>query len=125
MTRDRTAITPEETNNQKEIPLAGIRMDEQTRCEHYNSEVDIVSIRFPCCDTFYPCYKCHRSLTDHKAEQWECSEFDTEAIYCGNCGSVFTITEYINGGTQCPKCHSEFNAECEHHYERYFVVDEK
>lgn len=34
----------------------GAIIDDDTRCEHYHSELDIISIKFKCCLRFYPWY---------------------------------------------------------------------
>ena len=34
-------------------------VDEETRCAHNGTERDVVAIRFHCCDTYYPCHRCH------------------------------------------------------------------
>jgi len=36
--------------------VRGVDVGPETRCRHYDSELDVIAIRFPCCETFYPCY---------------------------------------------------------------------
>ena len=39
--------------------VAGNVIDSETRCAHYHTELDIIAIKFYCCDTYFPCYQCH------------------------------------------------------------------
>ncbi|GAB7093775.1 CHY zinc finger protein [Halolamina litorea] len=50
--------------------VRGVGVGPETRCGHYDSDLDVIAIRFPCCGTFYPCYECHRAVADHEAERW-------------------------------------------------------
>ncbi|WP_343781241.1 CHY zinc finger protein [Alkalibacillus silvisoli] len=95
-------------------------IDEETRCNHYHSEVDRVAIKFKCCNTYYPCYKCHDENTNHPVERWRIDERNIQAILCGSCGSELTIDEYMNHPTACFKCHASFNIHCRNHYHLYF-----
>ena len=36
--------------------VAGDVIDSETRCTHYHSELDIIAIKFYCCDTYFPCF---------------------------------------------------------------------
>ncbi|MFZ1702632.1 MAG: CHY zinc finger protein [Pyrinomonadaceae bacterium] len=98
----------------------GINVDANTRCEHYHSDIDIIAIKFKCCGQWFPCYECHAAVADHEAKVWTLSEFDTEAILCGNCGEQLSITEYMDGGSACTKCRYPFNPGCSNHYHLYF-----
>jgi uncharacterized CHY-type Zn-finger protein len=102
--------------------LKGKIIDNQTRCEHYHSELDIIAIKFRCCDTYYPCYLCHQEEANHEAKVWKKEEFDTKAILCGVCQSELSINEYFNSDSKCPNCHSRFNPKCSNHYHLYFEV---
>lgn len=103
------------------MKLKGLLVDEQTRCEHYHSPLDIIAIKFKCCDTFYPCYECHQACENHEIEQWKSSEFEEKAILCGRCKEVLTINEYMNTDV-CPYCAGHFNPRCSNHYYLYFEV---
>ena len=46
----------------------GPTVDDHTRCVHYATELDIIAIRFACCDRYYPCHLCHSETADHPAE---------------------------------------------------------
>lgn len=39
--------------------IYGATIDNETRCTHYHTPLDIIAIKFKCCDKYYPCYKCH------------------------------------------------------------------
>lgn len=100
--------------------VKGNTVDEQTRCTHYHSQLDVIAIRFKCCNTYYPCFYCHEETAGHKAEVWLTSEFDTKAILCGVCKHEMTIHEYMAGNYQCPHCSSNFNPKCSNHNHLYF-----
>jgi uncharacterized CHY-type Zn-finger protein len=100
--------------------LKGKLIDAQTRCSHYHSGLDIIAIKFRCCDTYYPCYSCHHEEANHTAEVWQKAEFDTKAILCGVCKTELTINDYLNSDSKCPNCQSAFNPKCSNHYHLYF-----
>lgn len=102
------------------VLVHGVSIDAQTRCAHYGTEQDIVAIRFPCCNAFFSCYRCHEQLTDHAASAWDRASFDTDAVLCGACGNVMTIERYLDSGHACPKCSARFNRGCTKHYHLYF-----
>ena len=58
----------------------GKTVDEHTRCVHYATELDIIAIRFACCDRYFPCHLCHSETADHPAMQWPTDKFDQPAI---------------------------------------------
>ena len=91
------------------IPVFGKLVDDQTRCTHYHSPVDIVAIRFKCCGKFYPCYRCHDECESHPIVRWEKDEFDTQAVLCGVCKRTLSVRDYM-GAECCPHCGSAFNA---------------
>jgi uncharacterized CHY-type Zn-finger protein len=98
----------------------GKTVDEQTRCEHYHSPLDVIAIKFKCCDRYYPCYQCHEETAGHKAAVWDKIEWDEKAILCGVCKTELTIMEYMNAANQCPHCNAAFNPGCSKHYHLYF-----
>jgi len=104
------------------IKVKGKLVDDQTRCEHYHSPLDIIAIKFKCCEEYYPCYKCHEECADHEAEVWKREEWDTKAILCGVCKEELTINEYMSSGNYCPRCQSAFNPGCSKHYHLYFEI---
>ncbi|GAA0500719.1 CHY zinc finger protein [Salinibacillus aidingensis] len=94
--------------------------DNKTRCEHYHGRRDIIAIKFKCCQTYYPCYKCHQEKTNHPVSVWKKDEFAEKAILCGACGYELTIHEYLHSQSICPNCKASFNPNCKYHYPLYF-----
>ena len=105
-----------------EIKVFGKVIDDDTRCEHYHSVLDIIAIKFKCCDKYYPCYQCHEEMAGHAAQIWSKDECDTKAILCGICKTELTINEYMRSGDRCPNCNAAFNPNCSKHYHLYFEV---
>ena len=104
------------------MTVRGISVTEQTQCVHYHSEVDVVAVRFKCCDAFYACIRCHKELADHPPLPWSKSERETNAIYCGSCRSTMSISEYLGCGSRCPLCGAAFNPGCANDYHFYFEL---
>lgn len=103
-----------------DVEVLGALVDAQTRCAHYHGELDIIAIKFKCCDRWFPCYECHAETADHPAQIWRKDEFDTKAILCGACGHQLSVNEYLNCDSTCPNCQSRFNPNCARHYHLYF-----
>ena len=106
--------------NEKEV--FGKLIDDNTRCIHYHSSLDIIAIKFKCCDKYYPCYECHKETAGHAACVWSNTEWDTKAILCGICKTEMTIQQYLQSGNRCPTCQSPFNPSCSKHYHLYFEI---
>ena len=102
------------------IPVQGIELDPQTRCAHYHSAVDVIAIKFKCCQTYYACYSCHEALAGHPSEVWPREEFHQKAILCGVCGAQLTISQYLQCNARCPHCSTQFNPRCQNHRHLYF-----
>ena len=100
--------------------IYGKIIDKQSRCEHYNSLKDIISIKFPCCNKFYACYKCHAECENHKSKVWKKENFDKKAILCGICKISMSIFNYLNSDYSCQNCEAKFNPNCKKHYNLYF-----
>ncbi|MBX2963920.1 MAG: chromophore lyase [Cyclobacteriaceae bacterium] len=107
----------------KGIAVYGKPVDNQTRCVHWHSPLDIIAIKFYCCDQYFPCYSCHEETADHAATVWPKKEFDKKAILCGVCGHELTVNEYMQCNNNCPKCNSPFNPGCKNHYHLYFETE--
>lgn len=101
----------------------GVDVDEHTRCGHYHGPLDVIALRFRCCDRWYPCIECHRELAGHDAEVWLLAERDEHAVLCGACGHRLTVREYLNCGSVCPSCGASFNPGCALHYHLYFEME--
>ncbi|UOQ83451.1 CHY zinc finger protein [Gracilibacillus salinarum] len=102
------------------VHVHGAVIDQETRCKHYRLPEDIVAIKFKCCNTHYPCYKCHEEEADHPAEVWPEEEYNQQAILCGKCGTALTISAYMQCDSACPHCGSSFNPGCRLHSHLYF-----
>jgi uncharacterized CHY-type Zn-finger protein len=102
--------------------VTGVDVDAQTRCTHYNTELDVIAIKFKCCGRWFPCFQCHQTQAGHTAEMWPSAFLNEEAILCGVCGEKQTIRDYINGNSTCPACQARFNPGCADHYHLYFAV---
>ena len=103
------------------IPLSGCFIDNQTRCVHYHSSLDVIAIKFKCCQTYYPCYQCHEDAAGHAATRWTREEFDELAVYCGVCKNEISIQAYLDCNNTCPLCRVSFNPNCAKHYPLYFA----
>ena len=104
------------------IEVKGKLIDEHTRCIHYQSSLDIIAIRFKCCNQYYPCYQCHAEEAGHTAAVWKKEEWDTKAILCGQCQHEMTINEYFHSDNHCLYCKAAFNPNCSKHYHLYFEM---
>ncbi|MBB5174187.1 CHY zinc finger protein [Texcoconibacillus texcoconensis] len=104
------------------IQVQGVKVDKNTRCQHYHTKRDVVAIKMNCCQTYYSCFQCHQEMTDHNIETWSKEQFDEKAILCGVCGTELTITQYMKAKDHCPHCFTAFNAGCRHHYHLYFQM---
>ena len=102
--------------------VLGPVVDAMTRCVHYRTELDIVAIKFACCNEYHPCHLCHEETADHAARQWKLTERDQEAILCGACKTELTIASYL-ATTECPSCGAPFNERCSLHTHLYFETE--
>lgn len=100
--------------------VAGRPVDEQTRCVHWNSPLDVVAIEFACCRRLFPCRECHDETADHPAATWPAGSDGVAAVLCGVCRTRMTIGAYLACGDRCPTCGAGFNPGCRLHHHRYF-----
>ena len=117
----RTTLAPDR-DDRFDVPVRGVDVGPETRCAHYHGPQDIVAVRFPCCQAFYPCFACHEEATDHEAQRWPADQFDVPAVLCGECQAVLTIQQYLDADNTCLSCGAAFNPNCARHYDRYFEV---
>ncbi len=110
-------------NLRKSIDVKGKTVDDETRCVHYHSVLDVIAIKFKCCLTYYPCYFCHEESVNHKMQRWRKDEFHALAILCGVCQYEMTINQYLDSDSICPNCRVAFNPKCSNHYHLYFEMD--
>ena len=120
---DRPTTRPPETDDRFPVPLRGVRVDAQTRCAHYDTDLDVVALRFPCCGVYYPCFRCHADVCDHRPERVPSDAFDDPTVLCGACGEALSARAYLDCGDSCPNCEASFNPGCRRHRDRYFAVD--
>ena len=106
------------------VTVKGSVIDDQTRCIHYLSALDIIAIKFKCCDTYYPCYYCHQEEAGHETQRWPKDEWDSKAILCGVCNIEMAVREYFDSGYNCPSCKAAFNPGCGKHDHLYFDMPE-
>lgn len=105
------------------IQLKGQLVDTHTRCRHYHSILDIIAIKFKCCGTYFPCYKCHQELESHDIIRWKKLDLDSEkVILCGLCCNLLYYQEYSANDNKCLYCNSSFNPNCSLHYGLYFEM---
>lgn len=102
------------------VPLRGVEVDPETRCAHYDGPRDIIAIRFPCCDVFYPCAECHRAATEHEPIRWPRDRRHEPAVLCGACNETMSAAAYLQADHTCPHCGADFNPGCTAHHDRYF-----
>ncbi|MBB5750296.1 CHY zinc finger protein [Micrococcus sp. TA1] len=102
--------------------VLGRLVDDQTRCVHYRTSLDVVAIKFRCCDQYYPCHLCHQETSGHPAVPWPVSEHDTSAVLCGVCKTELAIRDYLSVDC-CPHCSARFNPGCRLHAHLYFTTE--
>ncbi|WP_415380271.1 CHY zinc finger protein [Halosimplex sp. TS25] len=120
---ERQTTAPPETDRRFPVPLRGVDVDSETRCTHYESAVDVVALRFPCCDCYYPCFRCHDEVTDHDPERVTPEAFADPAVLCGACGETPSVHAYLDCDDTCHDCGAAFNPGCRRHRDRYFAVE--
>lgn len=102
------------------ITVHGVDVDDQTRCLHWRSPLDVIAIKLPCCDTYYACHECHSELVCHVPVVWPRDRFGEPAVLCGVCRTELTVDTYLSCGFTCPACGTRFNPGCANHYHLYF-----
>ncbi|MFC8730854.1 CHY zinc finger protein [Luteimicrobium sp. NPDC057192] len=101
-------------------PVRGAVVDDETRCIHWSSPLDVVALRFWCCAVWYPCFECHEDDADHPARPRPRSAWDEPSALCGVCGHVMTTPEY-RASDACSRCAAPFNPGCRTHAHLYFA----
>ncbi|APX00064.1 hypothetical protein CHINAEXTREME_10915 [Halobiforma lacisalsi AJ5] len=105
-------------------PVRGVDVDPDTRCAHYHTDRDVVAFKFACCETYYPCFRCHEEVADHEAVPWPRARFDEPSVLCGVCRSEFAVPGYLEADYRCPSCDAAFNPGCAAHADLYFETDD-
>lgn len=102
------------------VSIHGAWIDHNTRCKHWNLELDIIALKFKCCGKYYPCYLCHAEYNDHEPRRWLGSDLSlVPMVVCGVCYHEYTYTEYATLEYSCDKCLSKFNPKCSLHMDYY------
>lgn len=101
--------------------VLGPVVDDETRCIHYRTPLDVVALKFACCGEYYPCHLCHAETAGYPARQWPLADRGEHAVLCGVCGHELTIAEYLEVDS-CPHCAAPFNPGCRLHSHLYFEV---
>jgi uncharacterized CHY-type Zn-finger protein len=104
----------------KDYHVAGNVIDSETRCAHYHSELDIIAIKFYCCNTYFPCFQCHEESGCGDQKVWPKERFGEKAVLCGKCKNELTVDQYKDSGYRCTFCGAKFNQGCGLHWELYF-----
>lgn len=103
-----------------DMVVRGPAIDAETRCVHYGSALDVVALRAPCCDAWYPCHLCHAAVADHPLEVIPRVEHHLPAALCGVCRATMSVPEYL-AADSCPSCGAAFNPGCAAHAHLYFA----
>jgi uncharacterized CHY-type Zn-finger protein len=101
--------------------VRGIDLDDQTRCIHYRTALDIIAIKMKCCGMYYACKECHEAVAGHPIQVWPRDEWSELAVLCGACGRELSIAAYMTSSYACPACGAGFNPGCRKHYQFYFA----
>ena len=102
-----------------EPQVYGLTVDDQTRCVHYATPLDIVALKFGCCERYYPCFHCHDETADHQRQPWPVHRAAEPAVLCGACKAELVTGQYMHAD-HCPECGETFNPGCSAHYGIYF-----
>ncbi|CCC71641.1 hypothetical protein NCAS_0H03310 [Naumovozyma castellii] len=106
--------------------IHGDLIDNESRCTHWHSNLDIISLKFKCCPGIYwACYQCHQEQTTHPLQKFDLIlDKDVPVIICGHCYQQMTFDQYqhFNAKNQlsCSHCNALFNPGCQLHYHLYF-----
>lgn len=60
------------------------------QCEHYQRRC---SVRFPCCEVFYPCHRCHNGSEACDADDKKANQ--ATHVKCANCGHEEEVSGFI------------------------------
>ncbi|MCO7218902.1 CHY zinc finger protein [Klenkia sp. PcliD-1-E] len=101
------------------VELGGRLVDDQSRCAHYATALDVVAIRFACCTPYWGCHLCHAECADHPAVVWPADDRAAHAVVCGVCRHTLAVEDYVVADG-CPHCAAPFNPGCRAHHHLYF-----
>lgn len=101
----------------------GELIDNESRCVHWHSPLDVIALKFKCCQRFYACYSCHDKLAGHPPQRYNLRHDSNEKlVLCGVCRTQLTFEQYVE--LRCPRCAAHFNPGCKIHYDLYFEMPE-
>ena len=101
------------------IQAHGLLVDDESRCVHYHSVKDIVSLQCYECRKYYACYQCHNAMEMHVFSPYPLALSEDQPILCGVCKRTMTFQEYQEQ-IACSYCSAPFNPGCKQHYSYYF-----
>ena len=101
------------------VKVYGQLVDQQTRCVHYHSELDVVALKCFECQKYYPCFQCHNEAENHQFAPYPENLTEDKVVLCGVCQHELRIAEYKHQPA-CPYCQHPFNPKCAAHYDLYF-----
>ncbi|MHA8111493.1 CHY zinc finger protein [Lactobacillaceae bacterium Melli_B4] len=96
--------------------IYGIDLDNDGRCTHYHSALDVVALKCAQCQSYYACYQCHDELVDHQFVGSDSTK--GHPVMCGHCRKQLTYEQYQLG--KCVFCQHPFNPRCKLHQHIYF-----
>ncbi|SCU94390.1 LAFA_0F21550g1_1 [Lachancea sp. 'fantastica'] len=108
----------------------GLLIDNQSRCVHWNSQLDVVCFKLKCCQHYYACHSCHDALESHPVQKYNISQDpSSHVVLCGVCRNTMSFNQYRSKtasirdqSLQCPFCCASFNPNCKLHYSIYFDI---
>ncbi|WP_430603472.1 CHY zinc finger protein [Enterococcus sp. DIV0724b] len=100
--------------------IFGLTIDNNSRCIHYGSLVDVIANKCYFCRKYYACFHCHDELEEHRFMPWPNSDVSkAKVVLCGVCQNEMTAKEYKEQ-TECLNCGHLFNPNCSRHASIYF-----
>lgn len=103
------------------VKVYGLFIDNEIWCIYYYLFLDVIVIKFKCCNKYYLCYKCYNEYVFYIIERWVENEFDEKVIMCGVCKYEMCICDYMMV-EMCFCCKVYFNSCCKFYYYLYFEV---
>ncbi|WP_086329548.1 CHY zinc finger protein [Candidatus Enterococcus mansonii] len=105
------------------VKIVGSMVDNEGRCIHYDSQVDVVANKCSFCKKYYACFRCHDEHENHSFLSWPISKNpDEKIVVCGSCHYEMTYSEYSTN--RCLNCGHLFNKNCSIHQRIYFEIND-
>ena len=76
------------------INIYGKPVDQQTRCQHWHSDLDIIAIKIHCCAKNYPCFSCHEETADHSPSVSHTDVNNNTIFPCGFVSKLMSTAYY-------------------------------